>query len=76
MMYYYSDYFSPFHFFFGAVFMIAFWSLIIWAVVNLVRHFGGHAKGEHVRAIEILKERYAKGEISKEQFDTIKKDLS
>jgi putative membrane protein len=46
--------------------------LVIWAVRR------GSAREEHRfgdRALDILKERYAKGEIDKEEFDRMKKDL-
>jgi putative membrane protein len=68
----------------GWIFMIIFWGLIIWAIFALVRGFSGHGCcGSHHNkhenkansALDILKERYAKGEISKEDFDKMKKDL-
>ncbi len=76
MMYYYNDYasFFPFHFF-GFFFMIFFWALIILVVIRLLRGTHGiHGYG-HRDPVEILKERYAKGEITKEQFESMKKDL-
>ncbi len=78
MMYDYYGYgenFYPMHSFFGPIFMILFWALIVWSVVNLVRHFSHHPHSGHERAIDILKERYAKGEITREQFEVMKKDL-
>jgi len=38
---------------------------------------GGHHKesGDSETALEILKKRYAKGEITKEEFDQMKKDI-
>lgn len=50
-------------------------------IVALVRMFGGrrhwrmHHGCDHGGALDILKERYAKGEISKKDFDEIKKDI-
>lgn len=47
--------------------------LIIWIVKKLT-----HPKSVSVdssKAIEILKERYAKGEITKEEYEVIRKDL-
>lgn len=67
---------------FGSFFMILFWGLIIWAIVAGVKsssHGCGHSHGDGVKkddATELLRIRYAKGEITKEQFDQMKKDLS
>lgn len=67
--------------FFGGLFMLVFWILIIWFIVALVRGASGHTgsrgccgmghDGEKKSdsAMEILKERFAKGEISKEEFE-------
>lgn len=74
-----------FGFGFGWIFMLLFWGLIILAIFALVRGatghgcWGGHHHDEHGykgnNATNILKERYAKGEISKEDFEKMKKDL-
>jgi len=66
----------------GGIFMalvcIVFVGLVICGIVMLARH--GHMTEHHSLTnktpIDIAKERYAKGEITKEQFDQIKKDLS
>jgi putative membrane protein len=69
---------------FGWIFMIIFWIAITFAIIALIRGFSGHGcwhnLGEHHKeegnkALDILKERYAKGEITKEDFDKMKKDL-
>jgi len=67
---------------FGLIMSVVFWALVIWAIVVLVRwlarssHSGrGHWQGED-SAIQILKDRYAKGEINKEEFEQKMKDLS
>ena len=74
-MMYYSDLY-PFHMFgFGSIFMVLFWGLIVYGVVVLLRNNNTRSSSEQNRALDTLKERYAKGEITKEQFDTIKKDI-
>jgi len=68
---------------FGWIFMIIFWGLVIWAILALVHsglgHGCGHSHDENRHkegnAMDILKERYAKGEVSKEDFERMKKDL-
>lgn len=72
-----------FGFGFGWIINLLFWGLIIWAVVVLIQRLSGgscsHCHGGHEKksdeAMDILKGRYAKGEVSKEEFDRMKKDL-
>ena len=58
-------------------FMILFWvgivALVIWLIVRTTR--GGSYVSERRTPVEIARERYAKGEISKEEFDQIRKIL-
>lgn len=65
----------------GVVFMIAFWVLVILGLVFLIRWLAGlgrsqrSSEGGRDEALEILRERYAKGDIGKEEFEEKKKDL-
>jgi putative membrane protein len=60
------------------IFWILFIGLVVWAIVALV---GGSTESRGAdsskadSALEILKSRYAKGEIGKEEYDEKKKDL-
>jgi putative membrane protein len=58
---------------FGWIFMIIFWAIVLFLVVALVKKIGS---GEKETAEDILKKRYAGGEISKEEFERLKKDIS
>ncbi|MDO8572591.1 MAG: SHOCT domain-containing protein [bacterium] len=62
---------------FGGVFMILWWVLIIAGIVLLVRHFGHGKEGSCFKksVLDTLKERYAKGEIDKSEYESKKKDL-
>lgn len=63
---------------FGWLFMIVFWGLVISVVFFIVQAISGRAgtgqKGES--ALDILEKRYAKGEITKEEFEKIRNDLT
>lgn len=61
---------------FGAVMMVIFWAGIIWAVAWVIRRTVNHIyHGENMTPLDIVKARYARGEITKDQFDQLKKDL-
>jgi len=62
-----------FHYIFWLLVVIAVILLIVW----IVRQTSGRevARGGET-ALEILKKRYARGEISKEEFESMKKDIS
>ncbi len=60
------------------IIMIAFWVLVIWGIVALIRWLsrsGRSSYTHHETALEILKRRYASGEITKVEFEEKKRDL-
>jgi len=69
---------------FGGIGMILFWGVLIILVVLLVRGVAGGWPSRSASwprqtgssALDILKERYAKGEISKEEYEERKKTLA
>jgi putative membrane protein len=67
---------------FGPIFMMIFWILIIILIVLLIRRLSSSRQtirqnlGGEESAMDILKKRYARGEIDKIEFEAKKKDLS
>lgn len=61
----------------GWIFMVIFWGLILVAFIFLVRWLVGLTRTPKAdeSALEILKKRYARGEIDREEFEQKKKDL-
>ena len=58
--------------------MLLFWVLVILGIVVLVRWMGRGTSPElppGKTALDILKERYARGEIEREEFEQKKRDL-
>ena len=66
----------------GMILMVAFWIAIIVGIIFLIRWLvistgtGRRAARSEESALEILKRRYARGEINKEEFEEKKKDLA
>jgi putative membrane protein len=71
---------------FGFLLMILFWLLIVVGVVVLIRwlllqsragrDLGAEERPRARTALEILQERYARGEIERDEFEQKKRDLS
>ena len=61
---------------FGGIGMLIFWGgvigLIAWGITKLTSHRGTTPKHS---PLDAAKERYARGEINREEFEQIKKDL-
>lgn len=67
---------------FGGIFMVLWWVILIAGVVALVRWLGSSASGTagpgggHRQPLDILKERYARGEIDEQEYQKIKRELT
>lgn len=68
---------------FGGIFMILFWvaiiALVVWLISSLVSRSNSQTSSglpPAESALDILKKRYARGEITKEQFDEMRRDLN
>lgn len=63
---------------FGLIMMIAFWVLVIVCLVLFIKFL--FKSGRHVdsqdSALDILRKRYARGEIDGEEFQRIKDDIT
>lgn len=70
---------------FGLLFMILFWGLVILGIVVLVRWLVQQSQPRRERdepasppektPLEIVRERYARGEIDREEYERMKRDL-
>jgi putative membrane protein len=68
--------FGAFGMIFGFIFFMAVIAGIVFLIVWLVKRVGNTTTDKTgSRSLEILKERYAKGEITKEQYENMAKDL-
>jgi putative membrane protein len=58
--------------------MILVWVIIIVAAIFIIKSIIGKGTGsrQHETPLDVLKRRYAAGEITKEQFDQMKKDIT
>ena len=77
MMHWFGNYGSGMSHGFGGFFMILFWVLIILLIFYFGKQIAGSSResSTDMSAEDILKKRYAKGEISKEEFDRTMEDI-
>lgn len=60
----------------GWVLMVVFWGSVIWLVVWSISRVVEGRGSTSATPLDIAKARYARGEISKEQFESLKRDLT
>lgn len=67
---------------FGMLFMVLFWGVLIAGIVFLIRWIaqnkgnrGDSSVGTGSQAMDILKERYARGEITRDEFESMKREI-
>ena len=58
---------------FGFIFMLLFWGLIIWLIVTLINT--SQSNKNESDSLTIIKRRYASGEITKKQYEEMRKEL-
>ncbi len=61
---------------FGAFIMLLFWGAIIWLVISLVNASTKKSEEMAESALTILKKRYARGEITREQYLGMETELT
>jgi putative membrane protein len=72
-MYHMSDWWGPG---FGWIFMVLFWVPVIFGIVALAKWLSSTRDGGSARRpLDILQERYARGEINREQYEQMRRDL-
>ena len=68
----------------GGLMMVLFWgviiALLVWAIQAVTRRESGQTESPTASplartALDIAKERYARGEVNREEFEQIKRDL-
>jgi putative membrane protein len=55
----------------GSVWMVFFWGLVIWALLRFIPHSPERSE----TALETLKGRYARGELTRDQYQEMRRDL-
>jgi putative membrane protein len=60
--------------YFGGVTMIIFWGLAIWFVIWFINQNMGKSEFK-ATPLQIIKRRFAEGEINKKEFESMKKEI-
>jgi putative membrane protein len=61
---------------FGWIFWLILIAVVVWAVFRITGSTKGGRTSDRGDPIQILKERYAKGEIEKDEFERMKRELA
>ena len=62
----------------GSLLALATFGLLVWGAITLIKNSsraGGNNQVQQINALDILKRRYARGEITQAEFREMKKEL-
>jgi putative membrane protein len=62
----------------GGIWFVLFWVVVAWAVATIVSKLGPGPTNRSVQSetpLDIAKRRYASGEISREEYEQLRRDL-
>ena len=57
----------------GSLWFALFWGIVIWAVVKLTSRGDFY---DQASALDVARRRYARGELSREEFEQLRRDLA
>ena len=57
---------------FGSVWVVVFWAALVWFVVSALNRKSESGQEKEDSPLEIAKRRYARGELSREQYEQIR----
>ncbi len=60
---------------FGWIFWIVIIGLVVYLIIRFTNQSGGTSNYSNETPLDVLKKRYARGEITKDEFESMKKDL-
>ena len=61
---------------FGSLLWIAFWGTAIYLIVTLVRRSGHGTQAAQDDPAAVLKQRYARGELGRDEYERMRRDLA
>jgi len=59
--------------FIGSVWFVVFWGIVVWAILKVTSRGGFQ---DQASALDIVRRRYARGELTREEFEQLRKDLA
>jgi len=72
-----ASFFGAGHGFFGWIFPLLFWGLIVYGVISIIRRLiSGNQFSKSKNVLDILKKRYASGVINEQEFSEMKSTLT
>jgi len=60
----------------GLFHMVVFWGVLIFLVLALVRGLGNGKSGNEKSALGLLRERYARGELDRDEFERMRREIA